>query len=50
MAKDRVGSFNFGFNKKPNKQGSKKKKPAAKKTGGRKNNRWREYVSAPIPD
>jgi hypothetical protein len=49
MAKDKVGSFNFGFNRKPKKK-SGKKKPAAKKTGGRKNNRWREYVSAPIPD
>jgi hypothetical protein len=50
MAKDKVGSFNFGFNAKPKKKGSKKKKPAAKKTGGGKNNRWREYVSGPIPD
>jgi hypothetical protein len=49
MAKDKVGSFNFGFNAKPKKKGG-KKKPAAKKTGGRKNNRWRDYVSAPIPD
>jgi hypothetical protein len=50
MAKgDGVGSFNFGFNKKPRKK-SGKKKTAAKKRSGRKNNRWREYVSGPIPD
>jgi hypothetical protein len=42
MAKDNVGSFNFGFNAKPKKKGGKKK--TAKKKGGKKSNAWRSYV------
>jgi hypothetical protein len=43
MAKDGVGSFNFGVNAKPKKKGGDKKKTAKKKTG-RKSNAWRSYV------
>jgi hypothetical protein len=43
MAKDKVGSFNFGYNAKPKKKGGKKKKTAKKQTG-KKSNAWRSYV------
>jgi hypothetical protein len=43
MAKDKAGSFNFGYNAKPKKKGGKKQKTAKKKTG-KKGNAWRSYV------
>jgi hypothetical protein len=48
--KDAVGSFDFGFNVKPKKTTKAKARKPRKSGTGRRFNKWRDYISSPIPD